>query len=169
MAQRRRDSQEGIFTKLKSDNQLDYVPTPTWASNQIYLLSMLLAHNLGCAGDRPSSLAHNARETIRSVGLRTPGYPTASAYAACAGRPDPTARPAHSQSVRKPRRWRRAVSLPGGLESCLKSANYENLCNVGVYLNHRGGDEHGRLGDLDHRSRRITGRATEAAEHGGAH
>ncbi len=103
MAQRRRDSQEGIFTKLKSDNQLDYVPTPTWAGNQIYLLSMLLAHNLGCAGDRPSSLAH-----------------------------------------------------------------YENLCNVGVYLNHRGGNEHGRLGDLDHRSRRITGRATDAAEHGGA-
>ena len=31
MAQRRRDSQEGIFTKLKSGNQLDYVPTPTWA------------------------------------------------------------------------------------------------------------------------------------------
>jgi len=64
VAQRRRDSQEGIFTKLKCDNQLDYVPTPTWAGNQIYLLSMLLAHNLGCAGDRPSSLAHNARETI---------------------------------------------------------------------------------------------------------
>jgi len=51
---------KGMFTKRKSDSQLDYVPTPTWAGNQIYLLSMLLAHNFGCAGDRPSSLAHNA-------------------------------------------------------------------------------------------------------------
>ncbi|MGH8655349.1 MAG: IS1380-like element ISHoc1 family transposase, partial [Gammaproteobacteria bacterium] len=28
-------------------NQLDYVPTRTWVGNQIYLLSTLLAHNLG--------------------------------------------------------------------------------------------------------------------------
>jgi hypothetical protein len=42
-----RGSQEGIFAELKSDNQLDYVPTRTWVGNQIYLLSVLLAHNLG--------------------------------------------------------------------------------------------------------------------------
>ena len=42
-----RGSQEGLFAELKSDNQLDYVPTRTWVGNQIYLLSVLLAHNLG--------------------------------------------------------------------------------------------------------------------------
>lgn len=42
-----RGSQEGIFAELKSDNQLDYVPTRTWVGNQIYLLSVLLAHNFG--------------------------------------------------------------------------------------------------------------------------
>ncbi len=42
-----RGSQEGIFAELKTDNQLDYVPTRTWVGNQIYLLSTLLAHNLG--------------------------------------------------------------------------------------------------------------------------
>jgi hypothetical protein len=40
-------SQEGIFAELKSDNALGYVPTRTWVGNQIYLLSVLLAHNLG--------------------------------------------------------------------------------------------------------------------------
>ncbi|MCA1853507.1 MAG: IS1380 family transposase [Beggiatoa sp.] len=42
-----RGSQEGIFAELKSDNALGYVPTRTWVGNQIYLLSVLLAHNLG--------------------------------------------------------------------------------------------------------------------------
>ena len=42
-----RGSQEGLFAELKSDNGLDYVPTRTWVGNQIYLLSVLLAHNLG--------------------------------------------------------------------------------------------------------------------------
>lgn len=41
-----RGAQEGIFVELKSDNQLDYVPTRTWVGNQIYLLSALFAHNL---------------------------------------------------------------------------------------------------------------------------
>jgi hypothetical protein len=41
-----RGAQEGLFAELKSDNQLDYVPTRTWVGNQIYLLSTLLAHNL---------------------------------------------------------------------------------------------------------------------------
>ena len=44
-----RGSQEGIFAELKSDNALAYIPTRTWVGNQIYLLSVLLAHNLaGC-------------------------------------------------------------------------------------------------------------------------
>jgi hypothetical protein len=41
-----RGAQEGLFAELKSDNQLDYVPTRAWVGNQIYLLSTLLAHNL---------------------------------------------------------------------------------------------------------------------------
>jgi hypothetical protein len=40
-------SQEGIVAELKSDNALGYVPTRTWVGNQIYLLVVLLAHNLG--------------------------------------------------------------------------------------------------------------------------
>lgn len=41
-----RGAQEGIFAELKTDNQLDYVPTRTWLANQLYLLSALFAHNL---------------------------------------------------------------------------------------------------------------------------
>jgi hypothetical protein len=40
-------ARRGIFGELKSDNALGYVPTRTWVGNQIYLLSVLLAHNLG--------------------------------------------------------------------------------------------------------------------------
>jgi hypothetical protein len=41
-----RGSQESIFAELKSCNQMDYVPTRTWTGNQIYLLSVVMAHNL---------------------------------------------------------------------------------------------------------------------------
>lgn len=41
-----RGSQEGVFAELKTDSQLEYVPTRTLAGNQIYLLSAVLAHNL---------------------------------------------------------------------------------------------------------------------------
>ncbi len=41
-----RGSQEGIFAELKSQNQMDYVPTRTWHGNQVYLLAVILAHNL---------------------------------------------------------------------------------------------------------------------------
>lgn len=41
-----RGSQEGIFAELKSQNQLDYVPTRKWNGNKVYLLCTLLAHNL---------------------------------------------------------------------------------------------------------------------------
>lgn len=41
-----RGAQEGLFAELKSDNQLAYVPTRTWFGNQVYLLSVLFAHNL---------------------------------------------------------------------------------------------------------------------------
>lgn len=41
-----RGAQEGVFAELKSEGQLDYVPTRTLAGNQIFLLSAILAHNL---------------------------------------------------------------------------------------------------------------------------
>lgn len=41
-----RGSQERLFAALKSENQMQYVPTNTWNGNQIYLLSTALTHNL---------------------------------------------------------------------------------------------------------------------------
>lgn len=41
-----RGSQEGLFSELKSHNQLDYIPTCTWNGNKVYLLATLFAHNL---------------------------------------------------------------------------------------------------------------------------
>jgi len=41
-----RGAQEGVFAELKSQAQMDYVPTRTLAGNRIYLLSAMLAHNL---------------------------------------------------------------------------------------------------------------------------
>jgi len=41
-----RGAQEGVFAELKSQTQMDYVPTRTKAGNQAFLLSAVLAHNL---------------------------------------------------------------------------------------------------------------------------
>lgn len=41
-----RGAQEGVFGELKSQGQLDYVPTRTLAGNQLYLLAAVLAYNL---------------------------------------------------------------------------------------------------------------------------
>lgn len=41
-----RGAQEGVFAELKSQGQLDYVPTRTLAGNRLYLLAAVLAHNL---------------------------------------------------------------------------------------------------------------------------
>jgi hypothetical protein len=41
-----RGAQEAVFAELKSQGQLDYVPTRTLAGNQVFLLSAVLAHNL---------------------------------------------------------------------------------------------------------------------------
>lgn len=41
-----RGAQEGVFAELKSQGQLDYVPTRTLVGNQLYLLAALLAYNL---------------------------------------------------------------------------------------------------------------------------
>lgn len=41
-----RGAQEGVFGELKSQGQLDYVPTRTLAGNELYLLAAVLAYNL---------------------------------------------------------------------------------------------------------------------------
>lgn len=41
-----RAAQEGVFAELKSQTQMDYVPSRRKAGNQVYLLSAVLAHNL---------------------------------------------------------------------------------------------------------------------------
>jgi hypothetical protein len=41
-----RGSQEGVFAELKTDNQMEYVPTRTLSGNQIDLLAAVLTHNL---------------------------------------------------------------------------------------------------------------------------
>lgn len=41
-----RGAQEGIFAELKSQAQMDYVPTRRLAGNQVYMLAAMLAHNL---------------------------------------------------------------------------------------------------------------------------
>ncbi len=41
-----RGAQEGIFSELKSQAQMDYVPTRKLAGNQIYMFATILAHNM---------------------------------------------------------------------------------------------------------------------------
>jgi hypothetical protein len=41
-----RGAQEGLFAELKSQTQMDYVPTKRQAGNQVYILAAMLAHNL---------------------------------------------------------------------------------------------------------------------------
>ncbi len=41
-----RGSQEKIFAELKTQAQMDYVPTRTWVGNKTFLLCAILAHNL---------------------------------------------------------------------------------------------------------------------------
>jgi hypothetical protein len=40
-----RGAQEGIFAELKSQTQMDYIPTRRQAGNQVFVLSAMLAHN----------------------------------------------------------------------------------------------------------------------------
>jgi len=41
-----RGAQEGLFAELKSQIQMDYVPTRNQAGNQVYMISAIIAHNL---------------------------------------------------------------------------------------------------------------------------
>ncbi len=42
-----RGQQENIFSELKDQVNMDYLPSRRWAGNKIYLLCAILAHNLG--------------------------------------------------------------------------------------------------------------------------
>jgi hypothetical protein len=61
-----RGSQEGIFAELKTDNQMDYVPTRTWRGNQVYLLAAVLAHNLN------RELHMRVRQPVRTTQPKRP-------------------------------------------------------------------------------------------------
>jgi hypothetical protein len=41
-----RGSQEGVFSELKSQVQMDYIPVRKLYGNQLYLMAAVLAHNL---------------------------------------------------------------------------------------------------------------------------
>lgn len=61
-----RGSQEGVFAELKSQSQMDYVPTRTWRGNQVYLLAAVLAHNL------TRELHMRVREPMRTTQPKRP-------------------------------------------------------------------------------------------------
>jgi len=42
-----RGQQENIFSELKNQVNMDYLPSRRWAGNKIYLICAILAHNLG--------------------------------------------------------------------------------------------------------------------------
>jgi hypothetical protein len=42
-----RGQQEHIFGELKTQANMDYIPSRSWAGNKIYMLCAILAHNLG--------------------------------------------------------------------------------------------------------------------------
>ena len=42
-----RGQQEHVFAELKTQANMDYIPSRSWAGNKIYLLCAILAHNLG--------------------------------------------------------------------------------------------------------------------------
>jgi len=52
-----RGAQEGIFAELKSQTQMDYIPTRRQAGNQVFVLAAMLAHNL----NREMQMMANAR------------------------------------------------------------------------------------------------------------
>jgi Transposase DDE domain group 1 len=81
-----RGAQEGVFAELKSQGQLDYVPTKRLAGNQIFLLCALLAYNLnrelqmtvqpqsrGTATQRPTLWKFERLHTLRGKLLQRAG------------------------------------------------------------------------------------------------
>jgi len=85
-----RGAQEGVFAELKSQGQLDYVPTQRLAGNQIFLLCAILAYNLnrelqmtvqppsrGTASQRPPLWKFERLHTLRGKLLQRAGRFTA--------------------------------------------------------------------------------------------
>jgi hypothetical protein len=81
-----RGSQEGIIGEAKSAAMLDYVPTRSWAGNQMYMQASILAHNLTRelqmqtqprsyrnAPKRPALWAFEKLETVRNRLIRRAG------------------------------------------------------------------------------------------------
>jgi hypothetical protein len=81
-----RGAQEGVFAELKSQGQLDYVPTKRLAGNQIFLLCAILAYNLnrelqmtvqpqsrGTATQRPTLWKFERLHTLRGKLLQRAG------------------------------------------------------------------------------------------------
>ena len=66
-----RGAQEGLFAELKSDNQMDYLPTRTWLVNQVDLLGVLFARDvareLQLIADRPPRLSSEKRPALWDV------------------------------------------------------------------------------------------------------
>ncbi len=79
-----RGAQEGVFAELKSQTQMDYVPTRRKVGNQVYLLAAVLAHNLNremqmrCCDQRRNTTEKRApRWQFEQIGtLEPPGCPT---------------------------------------------------------------------------------------------
>jgi hypothetical protein len=53
-----RGQQEHVFAELKTQANLDYIPSRSWAGNKIYLLCAILVHNLGRELQMDASEAH---------------------------------------------------------------------------------------------------------------
>jgi len=53
-----RGQQEHVFAELKTQANLDYIPSRSWAGNKIYLLCAMLVHNLGRELQMDASEAH---------------------------------------------------------------------------------------------------------------
>jgi hypothetical protein len=62
-----RGTQEGLFAELKSQTQLEYVPTRRLVGNQVYVLSAMIAHNL----NRELQMIANQRDR-HTTGRRAP-------------------------------------------------------------------------------------------------
>jgi hypothetical protein len=62
-----RGTQESIFSELKGQSQMDYVPTRKLAGNQLYFLSTVLAHNLYREMEMQQGGAHRGTTTKRAA------------------------------------------------------------------------------------------------------
>jgi hypothetical protein len=65
-----RGSQENVFAELKTDGNMEYIPFKRLIPNQIYLISVVLAHNLS----REFQMATSTRERNTTFG-RTQLWP----------------------------------------------------------------------------------------------